>query len=65
MNPDGTALRYNVGEGGSKAMSKLRDDIRKYEEEKGTEVRCLGGMIRCLSCPMSAVGCPLARLKIK
>jgi hypothetical protein len=40
------------------------DDIRKYEAEKGTEVKCFGVM-RCLSCPMSAVGCPVARLWMK
>ena len=40
------------------------DDIRKYEAEKGTKVKCFGVM-RCLYCPMSAVGCPVARLWMK
>ena len=40
------------------------DDIRKYEAENGTKVKCFGVM-RCLSCPMSAVGCPVARLWMK
>jgi hypothetical protein len=40
------------------------DDIRKYEAEKGTKVKCFGVM-RCLYCPMSAVGCPIARLWMK
>jgi hypothetical protein len=40
------------------------DDIRKYEAEKGTKVKCFG-VIRCLCCPMSAVGCPMARLWMK
>ena len=41
-------------------MSKLREEIRRYEAKTGTEVKCFGVM-RCLSCPMSAVNCPLSR----
>lgn len=41
-------------------MSKLRDEILRYEAENETEVKCFGVM-RCLSCPMSALGCPFAR----
>jgi hypothetical protein len=45
-------------------MSKLRDDIRRYEADNGTKVKCFG-LFRCLSCPMSAIGCPLARAWMK
>jgi len=45
-------------------MSKLRADIRKYEAEKGTKVRCFT-RIRCLYCPMSFLGCPIARRAMK
>jgi hypothetical protein len=41
-------------------MSKLRDEIRSYEADNETEVKCFGVM-RCLKCPMSAVNCPFAR----
>ncbi|NQV03863.1 MAG: hypothetical protein HQ532_00030 [Candidatus Omnitrophica bacterium] len=45
-------------------MTKLRDDIRKYEKEKGKKVKCFG-LVRCLKCPMSLVNCPIARLWMK
>ena len=41
-------------------MSKLRDDIRKYEAETRNKVRCWG-IMRSLYCPMSFINCPGAR----
>jgi hypothetical protein len=46
-------------------MSKLRTDMRKYEAEKETKVRCPILRLRCLYCPMSYIGCPIARRSMK
>jgi hypothetical protein len=62
--PGAAAIPSHVEEGGSKEMPKLRDDIRKYEADNGTKVKCFG-LFRCLNCPMSAMGCPLARAWMK
>ena len=45
-------------------MSRLRDDIRKYEAENGAKVKCFG-IVRCLKCPLSAIGCPMAKVWMK
>ncbi len=42
----------------------LRADIREYESNNNTKVKCFG-VVRCLYCPMSAAGCPMARGMIK
>jgi hypothetical protein len=44
--------------------SKLRDDIRKYEEENNTRFTCGLLPIRCLDCPISRLGCPAAKKRL-
>jgi hypothetical protein len=42
-------------------MTKLREEIQRYEAKTGTEVKCFGVM-RCRNCPMSALNCAFARI---
>ena len=42
-------------------MSKLRDDLRKYEEENNKKFRSHFSYWRCLHCPLSWLSCPLSR----
>ena len=44
--------------------NKLRDDIRKYETENNTKLRCKFSRLRCLLCPFSFIGCSGARWQL-
>lgn len=45
---------------------RLRDEIRRYETEYNTELRCMLGGLRCLKCPASALGrgCTFAKWQL-
>jgi len=42
-------------------MPKLRDDLRKFEAEKGKKVKCFW-VLPCIYCPLSYIGCPISRV---
>jgi hypothetical protein len=43
-------------------LSKLREDIRKYEEENNAELKGrFWPHMRCINCPASFLGCPMVR----